>query len=127
MSTTLVLKSLKYLLTQKELNLRHRRWIELIKDYDCTIEYHLGKANVVADALSRRAITHLRVICSRLSLCDDGSLLAELQAILREAPSSLYAMYLGRNKMYQDLRDLHWWPGLKREVADFVGRCQTCQ
>ncbi|KAH9801818.1 Endonuclease [Citrus sinensis] len=57
-------KSLKYLLTQKELNLRQRRWIELIKDYDCTIDYHPGKANVVADALSRKSsssIAHLRV------------------------------------------------------------------
>ncbi|KAH9685255.1 Endonuclease [Citrus sinensis] len=57
-------KSLKYLFTQKELNLRQRRWIELIKDYDCTIDYHPGKANVVADALSRKSsssIAHLRV------------------------------------------------------------------
>ncbi|WMV25003.1 hypothetical protein MTR67_018388 [Solanum verrucosum] len=45
-------KSLKYLGTHKELNLRQRRWLELIKDYDCTIDYHPGKANVVADALS---------------------------------------------------------------------------
>ena len=45
-------KSLKYLLTQKELNLRQRRWIELLKDYDRSIENHPGKANVVADALS---------------------------------------------------------------------------
>ncbi|KAL0313196.1 UNVERIFIED_CONTAM: Retrovirus-related Pol polyprotein from transposon [Sesamum radiatum] len=48
-------KSLKYVLTQKELNLRQRRWIELLKDYDCTIDYHPRKANVVADALSRRS------------------------------------------------------------------------
>ncbi|CAL9002595.1 unnamed protein product, partial [Prunus brigantina] len=48
-------KSLKYLFTQKELNLRQRRWLELIKDYDCTIEHHPGKANVVADALSRKS------------------------------------------------------------------------
>ena len=47
-------KSLQYIFTQKELNLRQRRWLELIKDYDCTIEYHSGKTNVVADALSRR-------------------------------------------------------------------------
>ena len=47
-------KSLQYIFTQKELNLRQRRWLELIKDYDCTIEYLRRKANVVADALSRR-------------------------------------------------------------------------
>ncbi|GKB38265.1 putative reverse transcriptase domain-containing protein [Tanacetum coccineum] len=47
-------KSLQYILDQKELNLRQRRWIELLSDYDCEIRYHLGNANVVADALSRK-------------------------------------------------------------------------
>ena len=48
-------KSLKYIFTQSELNLRQRRWLEFIKDYDLEIHYHSGKANVVADALSRKA------------------------------------------------------------------------
>ena len=52
-------KSLKYLPSQQELNLRQRRWMELIKDYDCVIDYHSGKANVVADALSRKSIRTL--------------------------------------------------------------------
>ena len=47
-------KSLQYIFTQKELNLRQHRWLELIKDYDCTIEYHPGQANVMDDALSRK-------------------------------------------------------------------------
>ena len=47
-------KSLKYLPSQRDLNLRQRRWMEFIKDYDCVIDYHPGKANVVADALSRK-------------------------------------------------------------------------
>ncbi|WVZ76278.1 LOW QUALITY PROTEIN: hypothetical protein U9M48_024265 [Paspalum notatum var. saurae] len=56
-------KSLKYILKQPELNMRQRRWLELIKDYDMEIHYHPGKANVVADALSRRA--HCNVIEAR--------------------------------------------------------------
>nr|GEZ11957.1 retrotransposon protein, putative, Ty3-gypsy subclass [Tanacetum cinerariifolium] len=47
-------KSLKYIFTQKELNLRQRRWLELLKDYDTNIQYHPGKANVVADVLSKK-------------------------------------------------------------------------
>ncbi|GJZ80150.1 putative reverse transcriptase domain-containing protein [Tanacetum coccineum] len=47
-------KSLQYILDQKELNMRQRRWIELLSDYDCEIRYHPGMANVVADALSRK-------------------------------------------------------------------------
>ncbi|KAI3683137.1 hypothetical protein L1987_83637 [Smallanthus sonchifolius] len=49
-------KSLKYLFEQKELNMRQRRWLELLKDYDCEIMYHPGNANVVADALSRKDV-----------------------------------------------------------------------
>ena len=52
-------KGLKYLFTQKELNLRQRRWMELLKVYDCTIDYHPSKANVVADALSRKSTSSL--------------------------------------------------------------------
>ena len=54
-------KSLKYIFTQNELNMRQRRWLELVKDYDLEIHYHPGKANVVADALSRRSYVNMAV------------------------------------------------------------------
>jgi hypothetical protein len=51
-------KSLEYIFTQADLNMRQRRWLELIKDYDFEVHYHPGKANVVADALSRKTHCH---------------------------------------------------------------------
>ncbi|GKA69755.1 putative reverse transcriptase domain-containing protein [Tanacetum coccineum] len=55
-------KSLQHILNQKELNMRQRRWLELLADYDCGIRYHLGKANIVVDALSQKVqIKPLRV------------------------------------------------------------------
>jgi hypothetical protein len=56
-------KSLKYIFTQPDLNLRQRRWLELIKDYDLGMNYHPGKANVIADALSRRS--HVNMLATR--------------------------------------------------------------
>jgi ribonuclease HI len=55
-------KSLKYIFTQKDLNLRQHRWLELIKDYDLEIHYHPGKANLVADALSRKEHVHAAIV-----------------------------------------------------------------
>jgi len=55
-------KSLKYIFTQSHLNLRQRRWLELIKDYDLEVHYHPGKANVVADALSRRSYVNAALV-----------------------------------------------------------------
>jgi hypothetical protein len=65
-------KSLKYIFTQSELNMRQRRWLELIKDYELEIHYHPGKANVVADALSRKASCHcLALKTSDIMLCQE--------------------------------------------------------
>ncbi|KAA3470005.1 RNA-directed DNA polymerase-like protein [Gossypium australe] len=61
-------KSLKYLLTQKKLYLRQRHWIGLLKDY---VGYHPGKANVIANALSRKSMSKFRAMFARLSLVDD--------------------------------------------------------
>ena len=66
--------------SQRELNLRQRRWMELIKDYDCMINYNPGKANVVANALSRKSMQMLRELDAHLSLSDDGTVVVELIA-----------------------------------------------
>ena len=58
-------KSLNYIFTQRDLNMRQRRWMEFLKDYDFTLHYHPGKANVVADALSRKSRGALASIASR--------------------------------------------------------------
>jgi hypothetical protein len=55
-------KGLKYIFTQNDLNLRQRRWLELIKDYDLEIHYHPGKANVVADALSHKSYANATMV-----------------------------------------------------------------
>ncbi|KAA0045414.1 pol protein [Cucumis melo var. makuwa] len=64
-------KSLKYFFTHKELNMRQQRWLELVKDYDCEILYHPGKANVVADALSRKVSHSAALITRQASLHRD--------------------------------------------------------
>lgn len=109
-------KSLQYIFDQKELNLRQRRWLELIKDYDCTIEYHPGKANIVADALSRKSrlpksawcgiraslLSELRSFRVNVTAGSSGSLLAQFQVrsslvaeIMRRQPgdSNLQKMF----------------------------------
>ena len=57
-------KSLKYIFTQWDLNMRQRGWMEFLEDYDFTLHYHPGKANVVADALSRKSRGALASIAS---------------------------------------------------------------
>ena len=79
-------QSLRYIFTQKELNLRQRRWLELIKDYDLEILYHPGKANVVADALSRKSSSSLA--------CFHKSLLKELEKIETSLVCGERRMYL---------------------------------
>ncbi|XP_074314323.1 uncharacterized protein LOC141649532 [Silene latifolia] len=64
-------RSLKYIYTQKELNMRQRRWIELIGDYDMEMIYHEGKTNVVADALSRKSVHSLCITMFLMKLRDE--------------------------------------------------------
>ncbi|XP_052487992.1 uncharacterized protein LOC128041730 [Gossypium raimondii] len=67
-------------MTQKDLNLRQRKWLELLKDYELVIDYHPGKANVVANALSQKSLFSLCAMNTQLALSNDGSIVAEMKA-----------------------------------------------
>ncbi|GJZ44253.1 putative reverse transcriptase domain-containing protein [Tanacetum coccineum] len=123
-------KSLQYILNQKELNLRQRRWIELLSDYDCEIRYHPGKGNVVADALSRKERDKpLRV--RPLMMIVHNNLPKQIREARKEAMKrknshkSKYSIHPGSDKMYQDLKLLYWWPNIKADIATYVGKCLT--
>ena len=98
-------KSLKYLLTQRELNLRQRRWLELIKDYDLVIDYHPGKANVVADALSRKSSSTLASVGSSYLplLLEIRSLGIQLESALDGA---LIASFMVRPTLVDRIQEL---------------------
>nr|GFC62980.1 hypothetical protein [Tanacetum cinerariifolium] len=124
--------------------MRQMRWLELLKDYDTNIQYHPGKANVVADALSRKSgmIAGIKVEeeifrdlewldielyvrgqhgywdslrDNRLVVPNDVSL---REALLTEAHSSPFSVHPGSTKMYHDLKQHFWWSGMKRDPLD---------
>ncbi|GJY03204.1 putative reverse transcriptase domain-containing protein [Tanacetum coccineum] len=127
-----------HIFSQKELDMRQRRWIELFSDYDCEIRYHPGKANVVADALSRkervkpkrvRAMNMIlqssikdRILAAQKEAVDEfaGLIKGEVRTlIMDEAHKSKYSVHPGADKMYYDLRDRYWWPGMKKDIAEY--------
>ncbi|GKA84487.1 putative reverse transcriptase domain-containing protein [Tanacetum coccineum] len=115
-------KSLQHILGQKELNMRQRRWLELPSDYDYDIRYHLGKANIVADALSRKEQSkplRVRALVMTIGLNLPKQILeAQIEAL---KPENLTAKDVGgSDMMYPDLKQLYWWPNMKANIATYV-------
>ncbi|GJX75633.1 putative reverse transcriptase domain-containing protein, partial [Tanacetum coccineum] len=124
-------KSLQHIFDKKELNMRQRRWIELFSDYDCEIRHHLGKANGVADALSRKEWMKPRR-ARAMSMTIHSSIKARILEAQSEASkdvntlAEILRVYPGADKMYFDLRDLYWWPRMKKDISLYVSKCLTC-
>ncbi|GKC22476.1 putative reverse transcriptase domain-containing protein, partial [Tanacetum coccineum] len=131
-------KSLQHIFSQKELNTRQRRWIELFSDYDCEIRYHPGKVNVVVDALSRkeRVKPKRKGLDEMIEQRSNGTLYyldriwvplkGEVRTlIMDEAHKLKYSTHPGADTMYYDLRDRYWWPGRKKDIVEFF--CQNLQ
>ncbi|GJZ13473.1 putative reverse transcriptase domain-containing protein [Tanacetum coccineum] len=139
-------KSLQHILDQKELNMRQRRWLELLSDYECEIRYHPGKENVVADALSRKErIKPLRVQALVLTISLNLPVqILETQVEARKEENYGTEDLCGMIKKLEpradgtlclngrswipcrDLKKLYWWPNMKAEIATYVSKCLTC-
>ncbi|GJR40174.1 putative reverse transcriptase domain-containing protein [Tanacetum coccineum] len=136
-------KSLQNILDQKELNMRQRRWLELLSDYDCELCYHPGKANVILNAQveARKEENYgtedLCGMIKNLEPCVDETLclknrswipcFGNLRAlIMHESHKSKYSIHTGYDKMYQDLKKLYWWPNMKAKISTYVSKCMTC-
>ncbi|GJU44246.1 putative reverse transcriptase domain-containing protein [Tanacetum coccineum] len=130
-----ITKSLQHIFDQKEMNMR-QRWIELFSDYECEIRYHPGKANVVADALSRKERLKPRLenvlaeslhgLDKQMEKKEDESLSfidriwvplvgGVRTVIMDEAYKSKYSVHRGADKMYHDLRDMYWPSGILQQ------------
>ncbi|GJZ39371.1 putative reverse transcriptase domain-containing protein [Tanacetum coccineum] len=112
--------------------MRQHRWLELLADYDCEICYHPRKANVIADALSRKEqIKPLRISHGIRSLImtvhpklPSQILEAQTKALKEE---NIKAENLrGMDKAFEDLKKLYWWPNMKAIIAEYDGKCLTC-
>nr|GFA74630.1 hypothetical protein [Tanacetum cinerariifolium] len=128
-------KSLQHIFSQKELNMRQHRWIELFTNYECEIRYHPGKANVVAAALSKKEkVKPKRVRAMNVtfqSSIKDKIMSAQKEAAdefagLQKAHKSKYFVHPRADKMYYDLRDRYWWSGKKKDITEYVSKGFTC-
>ncbi|GKD11901.1 putative reverse transcriptase domain-containing protein, partial [Tanacetum coccineum] len=147
-------KSLQHILNQKELNMRQRRWLELLSDYDLmTIGLDLPKQilNAQTEARKTKNIKNEDVggmllensrdpekfRTEKLEPRTDGTLCfngrswlpcyGDLRTvIMHESHKSKYFIHPGSDKMYQDMKKLYWWPNRKANIATYVSKCLTC-
>ncbi|GJU09810.1 putative reverse transcriptase domain-containing protein [Tanacetum coccineum] len=123
-------KSLQHILDQKELNMRQRRWLELLIGLNLPVE--ILKAQNEARKEENFETEDLCGIIKKLESRADGTLclngriwipnLGNLrELIMHESHKSKYSIHPGSDKMYQDLKKLYWWPNMKAEIATYVG------
>ncbi|GJW90565.1 putative reverse transcriptase domain-containing protein [Tanacetum coccineum] len=121
-------KSLQHIFNQKELNMRQRRWLELLADYDSQTEA-LKEENIKAE--------NLRGMDKAFEIRPDGTRCIKNQSWLplfsnlrdltmHESHKSKYSIHPSSDKMYQDLKKLYWWPNMKAIITEYVGKCLTC-
>ncbi|GJS76306.1 putative reverse transcriptase domain-containing protein [Tanacetum coccineum] len=145
-------KSLQHILDQKELNMRQRRWLELLSDYDCDALSRKErdqplrtearkpeniKNEDVGGMLVENAKYPEAIRTEKLEPRTDGTLCLNGRSwlpcygdlrtvIMHESHKSKYSIHPGSDKMYQDMKKLYWWPNMKADIATYVSKCLTC-